>query len=57
MFTLVLLVLAIAVGGLLVWKARQPDGTYNWKLGASGLLAIAVGLWEAFANGISGIIN
>lgn len=56
MLTLVLLAV-IVIGGLLVWKARQPDGTFNWKLGASGLLAIAASLWEVLSHGITGLFN
>lgn len=57
MLLTLVLVLVLVAGGLLVWKARQEDGTFNWKLGAAGLLGIGIALWEAVANGLTGLFN
>lgn len=57
MFNLVILLIIVVLGGLLIWKARQPDGTFNWKTGLAGLMAIATGLIELVSHGISGLFN
>lgn len=51
------IILILVSGGMLVYKARQEDGTYNWKTGAAGVLAILVAIWEAASHTITGLFN
>jgi predicted small integral membrane protein len=52
----IIVLLLVVGGGLLVWKSKTPEG-FDWKLGLSGLGAIAVAIYEWFTNGLSGLLG
>ena len=49
LFFLIAVVLLVG-GGVFVYKARQPDGTFNWGHATAGIAAIAASAVAAFMH-------